>query len=632
VALTIAAHHSGLKDFPSLECRLQSEASLLEASRPPAEKELGPLAPPIPEGAFGDGNCTVAMETAIRLLFSCLVDADRRDTAGTPNECAAWNPDALFNRVDRRVGELQGKSLDERIRRLRQMVYARCVESGNDERGVFTLTVPTGGGKTLASMAFALKHAAKHRLDRVIVVIPYISIIEQNAAIYREVLGDDVVLEHHSNVAIPSAGEDEESLQDATEDWDARVIVTTTVRFFESLFGNKASDARRIHRIANSVIIFDEVQTLPVGLMSPILDMLKRLVGFLRSSLVLCTATQPAFALRDDFDIGFDGCREIMGTSDVVAEVFQQAAHRWELSGAGQIPTMSLGAVAERLHKSGRALAILNTKRHARELFEALRERFGEEQVSFPLFHLSTAMCPAHRREVLEAVRSIPREKPCLLVATQCVEAGVDLDFPLVVRAIGPLDSCAQAAGRCNREGKLETDDGIPMSGELVIFKPEQNSMPPDSAYQNGTRIAEAMLCANPPVDLHLPQSFSNYFRNLYNVTGREGWDEKCIQQARAEWRFPEVATKFKLIEESESVIVNYGNSLHLLELLRRCGPSKRLFRKLQQYSVSVYSEFAVQQKHLIDDGPFGVKVWNASFYDVNFGIRTNLDVDQTVV
>ena len=623
VAMAMVAHHSGLQNISALDGRLQEEESLLEASRTPAAKELGILPTSIPTDALGDGNCTIAMETAIRLLFSCLVDADRHDTAGTGDECAEWSPDALFSRVNRRVGELQGKRLDDRIRQLRQTVYTRCVERGSDERGVFTLTVPTGGGKTLASMAFALKHAAKHGLDRVIVVIPYLSIIEQNAAVYREVLGDDVVLEHHSNVATPSAGDDEESVRSATEDWDARVIVTTSVRFFESLFSNKPSDLRRIHRIANSVIIFDEVQTLPVNLLSPILDMLKRLVGFMRSSVVLCTATQPAFARRDEFEIGLDGCSEIMGSRDEVAELFQQAAHRWQLSTAGSIPQMSVAEVAGKMRKTGRALAILNTKRHARELFDVLQSP-SEQTDSFPLFHLSTAMCPAHRREVLEAVRSIPRGKPCLLVATQCVEAGVDLDFPLVMRAIGPLDSCAQAAGRCNREGKGD--------GEFIIFKPEKNTMPPSSAYQNGAKIAEAMLCGISAVDLRLPQSYTQYFRSLYNVTGRDGWDEKQIQQARSEWRFDDVADNFKLIDDAQSVIVNYGNAMHLLELLQRCGPSKRIFRKLQQYSVSIYTQFAEQQRHLIDDGSFGVKVWNSSFYDLTTGMRTELDIDQTIV
>ncbi len=590
-----------------------------------AARELGSLdALRVANTAFGDGNCTLAMETAIRLLFSCVIDADRRDASGrTEDAPSAWSPEDLLRRLDSAVSRLTRRPLDDRVRQLRNRVYDRCLEQASQPRGAFTLTVPTGGGKTLASMAFALKHASTHALDRVIVVIPYISIIEQNAAIYREIFGEDVVLEHHSNVAIPSEGESEDAVGQATEDWDARIIVTTSVRFFESLFSNRATDCRRVHRIANSVIIFDEVQTLPVGLMSPMLDMMKRLLDYMRSSLVLCTATQPALTERDGFPIGFTNCREIMGSVEDVRELFRLVEHRWRLP-AGGVPKLTLQEVADRMSKRGRALAIVNTKRHARELFAILHAPRESGCFPIPLFHLSTAMCPAHRREVLDAVRSIPRDRPCLLVATQCVEAGVDLDFPLVLRALGPLDSCAQAAGRCNREGKGD--------GEFVIFLPEQHSMPPSIPYQSGAKLAGSMLSGAEPVDLADPACYARYFRSLYNIIGPDGWDEEQIQQMRAEWRFPEVARKFKLIEPSQSVIVNYGNALHLLELLRQCGPSKRLFRKLQQFSVNIYSRYAAEQKRLIEDGPFGLQLWISSFYDLDVGIRTELDVNKTVV
>jgi len=643
VALAVAGHHAGLKAVTQLKQQIHRDKpeidAVLKAASDP--RELGDLLTALrlePPDISGNDICKVEMQ--IRLLFSCLIDADRLDSSGKVAYESSWNPNELLKQVCDHVDRLAKRPGDRRVRHLRSAVFHRCLSQADNPQGVFTLTVPTGGGKTLASMAFALKHATRHHLRRVIMVIPYINIIEQNAAVYREIFGDKVVLEHHSNVEVEpdDESEGENPARLATENWDAPVIVTTSVRFFESLFANRPNACRRVHRIARSVVIFDEVQTFPVHLLTPIMSALKSLTspeGF-GSTLVLCTATQPALRKRDTFPIGLQGVTEIMGTEAEVNELVDQVRYRWSRNDETSIPTLSWEDVATQMVEARRALCVVNVKKHASELFEALRVACCGRGLYLPLFHLSTTMCPAHRKSVLDRIKAIPSGEPCLLAATQCVEAGVDLDFPLVLRALGPIDSIAQAAGRCNREGAG--------SGRLILFQPEEPRLPL-GAYREGAKIANDMFATRPHVDLHAPETFAEYFASLYNIAGPAGWDRNEVEQLRDHLNFGAVARRFKLIDDNtEPVIVRYGACEQLIKQLKRlqeqpmCNDLKKLFRRLQPYTVNLYRRFdePLAERHdlqgLIERGPFGLNLWNPNHYDANLGVIMELPIDECVV
>jgi CRISPR-associated endonuclease/helicase Cas3 len=386
-------------------------------------------------------------------------------------------------------------------------------------------------------MAFALKHALVHGLDRVIVAIPYTSIIEQTADVYRNIFGETSVLEHHSAVITGHDGCDPLSYQDvwsrlASENWDAPIVVTTTVQLFESLFAHRPSACRKLHNIARSVLVLDEVQTLPPQLLTPILDVLQDLVEHYSVSVVLCTATQPA--LQDGpYLKGLSNIREIVpdppryfAALRRVHYTLPAADERWDWE-----------RVAVEMRNTAQCLAIVNTKPDALQLLDALNDSTA--------LHRSTLLCGAHRRDVLHEIRRrLDIGEPCRLIATQVVEAGVDLDFPLVLRAIGPLDRIVQAAGRCNREGRLA-------SGRVVVFWPAEGKVPP-GAYRTGTDTAISLL-SRPQVDLHDPTLYRTYFELLYQAVET---DVKGIQNLRQALDYPEVAQRFRLIEDDTAAVV----------------------------------------------------------------------------
>ena len=388
------------------------------------------------------------------MIYSCLVDADFLDTEyfmknGATDRDAGDTLKELYQRLYKHVGAWLLNDNLETVNGRRSEILRHCIASGKEEPGMFRLTVPTGGGKTLASLAFALNHAIEHGMERVIYVIPYTSIIEQNAKVFRDILGDKNVLENHYNVDYESS-EEFRPMQLATENWDKPVIVTTNVQFFESLFSNKSSKCRKLHRIANSVIIFDEAQMLPTDYLVPCLAMMEELVQNYRSSLVLCTATQPALdrLFRKEWNI-----RELCPRKEEQFQFFT----RTNFQTIGEI---SEDELVQRLMKEEQTLCIVNTKARAQSLYEKLKEN-GKEHV----YHLSTSMYPKHRMRVLREIRERlkleegERRKPCILIATSLVEAGVDLDFHSVYRQLAGIDSMIQAAGRCNLEGKQKAED-----------------------------------------------------------------------------------------------------------------------------------------------------------------------------
>ncbi len=611
LALPILGHHGGLPDLSALKSRMQSEDTkrLMEKVIPKANAFLQSrsLSLYMPEWLSDPLSCEMFM----RMLFSALVDADWLDTEShfdsgkSLKRRSASSPQELWEIFDAKQRSfMQTTGNDSLVNSIRREIYDSCISSADGPQGVYRLTVPTGGGKTRSGMAFALRHAVKHGLDRVIFAIPYTSIIDQTADVYRGIFGDGNVLEHHSQIDYPENMSEEESeaelrRQLAAENWDAPIIVTTTVQLFESLFGNKTSRCRKLHNIARSVIVLDEVQTLPVGLLTPILNVLKELADHYGVTVVLSTATQPAFSGESPYLKGFkpepfeivpDPGRYFDALKRVDYEVADEP-WSWE-------------RVADEMRKHDQALCVLNSRKDALTLFGAL----GDSNA----LHLSTLLCPAHRRVVLSEIRRrLSEGEPCRVVSTQVVEAGVDLDFPVVLRAMGPLDRIVQAAGRCNREGML------PGLGKVLIFEPEDGSMPkgPYAAAVSEARI----ILSESDVNLHEPSVFDRFFRRLWQDCNL---DTGKIQENRERLNYRYVGDTFKMIDEATvPIVVRYGDPgpMPILDRIPfKNGVSREDWRQLQSYTVSVfrYSFDKYMKEGLITQVADGLYLWIGSYDD----------------
>ena len=600
LAYLIASHHAGLYDwnseFNSLEARLASEASRTElqealTAAAPEILDHGDFVPgrqPIPGGATG-------FALWLRMLFSALVDADFLDTEAFMDEGktaarGAW-PElvALRTEFDTHMSALAAQAPDTPVNRLRARILAQCRTKATDKPGTYSLTVPTGGGKTLASMAFALDHALAHGQRRIIYVIPYTSIIEQTADVFRSIFGEAVV-EHHSNA---ESTPDRESLRSrlACENWDAPIVVTTSVQFFESLFAARTSRCRKLHNIVNSVVVLDEAQLLPPKFLKPILGALNLLTRHYGVTVVLSTATQPALARQEYFDpqktiAGLVGVRELMHggphveTPDELYRDLQRVRVRlptdWQMPTAWEDLAVEIAA-----HES--ALAIVNTRRHAAALHALLPKG---------TLHLSALMCGAHRIDVIESIKArLAEGVPTRVVSTQLVEAGVDLDFPVVYRALAGLDSIAQAAGRCNREGRL------PDLGEVVVFVPPDAAPPGLLAKGEGACRSVLHGHTGDPLDRAL---FERYFHQLYYQCDLDehGIEKLLTVDARTlAVNFRTAAERFRFIDDADqaSVIVCYrgpdGQDATVdqrLAQLRQGGAERWLLRTLQRYTVSI--------------------------------------------
>jgi CRISPR-associated endonuclease/helicase Cas3 len=509
------------------------------------------------------------------MIYSCLVDADFLNTESfMDTQKSAWRKgypslETIGNRLFNALDELNIKAIQSPINKQRASILQNCMNAAGWEPGLFSLTVPTGGGKTLSSLAFAIKHALKYNLKRIIYVIPYTSIIEQNAAVFRQILGDEVVLEHHSN--FESKEEDHRSRL-ASENWDAPLIVTTNVQFFESLFSCRSSRCRRIHSMANSVVILDEAQMLPAPLLKPSIEALRELSLNYGTTIVLCTATQPALSSTDSFKNGLDGVREIIPDPIGLYEKFKRVK-------TIRLSKVSDDEVAEKIKTFNQVLCIVNTRKHARLLYEKIQKEEGT-------FHLSALMCPAHRTAVLKNIREVLSSGTCCrVVSTSLVEAGVDIDFPVVMRAAAGIDSIAQAAGRCNREGKLSQD------GELYIFTPEEGL--PAGHFRHAADTAEmVMRHNNDPLSL---AAIELYFRTLFWMKG-DKLDTHEILQAIAEgnkqgdYPFKYIAEKYKIIENvMDAVIIPWNDTAkRIIQELRYSDFPASAARKAQRFTVQV--------------------------------------------
>ena len=589
LAFNAAGHHGGLADADALQRRIerkQAEAHVTDALAT-ARPLLADRAPKL-VAADGPPPDRLATELWVRMLHSALVDADCLDAEswGDAAKPALRERDGdlapLWNALDAHVQAFDGGG---DVNAARAEVYRACVDAAARPPGVYRLTVPTGGGKTVASMAFALCHALAHSLRRVIVALPYTSIIEQNADVYRDVfsaVNPDAVLEHHSAVASREQpgreGDAETRDRLAAENWDAPVIVTTTVQLLESLFANRNSRLRKLHRIARSVVILDEVQTIPGRLLAPTLSVLRALAEAYGVTVLLCTATPPAIAQRE----GFDGIGEVTEIVGDPAALFRRLK-RVEVTVEPE--PWSWDRAAHEVRSERQALAVLNTKKDALALLDALGDAGG-------LFHLSTLLCGAHRRAVLAEVRRrLAAGEPCRLVSTQVVEAGVDVDFPLVLRARGPLDRVIQAAGRCNREGRL---DGL---GRVVVFEPEEGGMPPGE-YESAAALFDTLAREGEGrIDFDDPAVVERYFDRLYGPDGTVDTDQAGVQALRQSLLFEQTAAAYRLIpDDAVPVLVDYAGSpaenRALAEALGRVArfgtASRRDFRAMQPFVVSL--------------------------------------------
>jgi CRISPR-associated endonuclease/helicase Cas3 len=620
LAFPIAGHHAGLTNGNTARVGMLPLDERLTAAKhvePWFPRDYLPAIdrPPRPLVAAGRDPFGWALFT--RMLFSALVDADRLETERWYNEHKhdavprGWSgeiPD-LKLALDRFLGQaFGGAPPTSELARLRAEVLADCRAAGDLDPGLFSLTVPTGGGKTLSSLAFALDHAARHKLDRVIYVIPFTSIVEQTAEVFRKALGDrDAILEHHSafdDQAFTRDTEDDgdfgvRKLRQAAENWDRPIIVTTAVQFFESLFANKTGRCRKLHNIARSVVVLDEAQTLPLKLLRPCLAALNELARGYRTSVVLCTATQPALTREAGLKApeALDGVREIIPQGRDLFDRLKRV--KAEIAGT----SLSDVQLVQALGAIGHSLVIVNNRRHARELFKDL-DAAGTEGRR----HLTTAMTAAHRQHVLAEIRSdLVAGKPSRVVSTSLIEAGVDVSFASVWRAWAGLDQIVQAAGRCNRNGELG-----PEGGRLVVFEPEakEGRSAPRELVQNAETARRAL---RDPQDLLSPAAVAAYFRELL-WTKDDGGDfrqldavkvgereipgiMKAIDEGKAGLNFPfaDIAQAFRMIDETMVPVIIpasahaiAGAQQELLDRIPHVTSTGGIARALQRHVVQV--------------------------------------------
>ena len=623
-ALAIQGHHVGLQGASVESMRaidpkrlIQSHPFRLELSDPDPLllkhlAEMDGLVFETPERKalpLKDGmRYPVAAMLDVRLLFSCLSDADFADTEahfeGDANgkryrpKGSDLDTAAALAALDSYMLNIRNKNqTDGRVRLAREMLWQNAIKASQSETGVFTFTAPTGSGKTLAMLKFALEHASRHKLSRIVVVMPFLSIIDQTARVYRSVFmdfPDNFVLEHHSLAGLgeESARGDSENATDRqrrllSQNWDAPIVLTTNVQFLESLFSNRPSTCRKLHNLMESVILLDEAQSLPQQLAIPTLAAFSHLSSVYRSTVVFATATQPAFDVLDNAvkKHAIGGWRPVEAVSEhpKLFESLRRVSVSWPKPGE----TRKLSELADELRRKNQVMCVVNLKRHARSLLDALT---GTDSI----FHLSTNLCAKHRRAILNEVRTrLKHGEACRLISTQCVEAGVDVDFPLVYRALAPMEAIAQAAGRCNREG------GLAGLGEVVVFEPEElkndwRQRYPTHSYYQATEVTRKMLLdKGGNLDIDDPDSFKEYYRKLYDLSRLDA-SNKDLNEAIQALDFVEVAKLYRIIDQDTiQVLVPFPKYRKEFDELQseanRAGISGNWIRRAQSLAVSIY-------------------------------------------
>ncbi|CAM3972566.1 CRISPR-associated helicase Cas3' [Cohnella lubricantis] len=590
LAYCIAGHHAGLPDWSSSEgaglASLQfqkTQVNDLDQLDSSIVDNLRSSKSPHPPWKFAAG---LDISLWIRMLYSSLVDADYLDTEHYMNEKKALKRgdycsiSELNERCKHFFEELDERSERSEVNRVRRTIRDRCAQVAKEAQGIFSLSVPTGGGKTLSSLTFALEHAKTHNLDRVIYVIPYTSIIEQNADVLKSVVGADQVVEHHCNVV-----EDElnEKSRLSSENWDAPLIVTTSVQFFESLFASKPNRCRKLHNIAKSVIILDEAQLVPVEFLAPILETMQLLVERYHVSFVISTATQPAFKERDVDGTLFKGLKEIkeiVGNEKEVQKLYHSLVRNRIYFPKNLHLNFSWEEIAEELTQYEQVLCIVSNRTSCRELYDLMSEG---------TYHLSALMCGHHRSHIIREIKQkLVAKVPVRVISTQLVEAGVDLDFPVVFRAFAGLDSIAQAAGRCNREGKL------PDLGKVIVFNPPRQA--PNGILRKAAETAKSIVMENENIVID-HALFEQYYEKLYWKANSLDEHEivTLLDPQRNDLRecsiyFRTAASRFRIIDDTQqkSILVRYKEGDQLVDRLKSEGPSRELMRKLQRFTVTV--------------------------------------------
>lgn len=581
LAYLLAGHHAGLPDWDTSETgnaalsvrfsEGRKNLATIPAFAAEMQAKLLPLSKP-PHFVKPDN-----FHLWMRLLFSCLVDADRLDTEAFYDNGKALlratfpNLRSLAPCFFKALETLERNAVHSDVNDIRCEIRQACEMAAEKPSGLFTLAVPTGGGKTLSAVAFALRHALKHNKGRIIYVIPYTSIIEQTAKTLANIFGRENVVEHHSNLA---PIRETERAQMAAENWDAPIIVTTNVQFFESFYAAKVRRARKLHNVVNSVVILDEAQLLPPELLTPCVDVINNLVKCFGVTMVLATATQPALPrLKNAEEIVSPDLHlyERMKRTEIVLPSDMTARTDWP-------------EIAARLQQHEQVLCVVNTRRDCHDLYTLMPAG---------TIHLSALMCGKHRSAVIRWIKGrLKKGLPTRVISTQLVEAGVDIDFPVVYRALAGLDSIAQAAGRCNREGRLNNDGRL---GQVAVFIPPK-STPPGLLRKGEDTMREMPHVAG--FDPQKPEFFKRYFDLFYrrlNDTGSRfyGWLVRDVQAPRMadciKIQFRTAAANFKLIDDQaqQTVIVRYDKNVdHLLNEVRIIGPTRENMRKLQRYTV----------------------------------------------
>ena len=607
----ICGHHAGLYDYFELE-------KMISSSDLPSEVQMQTDAIQLNKAKFTLTENQI--NHLVRVLFSCLVDADYLDTEKFMNVSSASQRghhkklSELLILLEDHFCKLNNNSEDSTVNVIRRCVQEQCIKMSSGENGFYSLTVPTGGGKTLSSLLWAMRHAVCNGQKRIIIAIPYTSIIVQTASVLKSIFGEENVLEHHSQFTIDSIIDKDIRLKAklASENWDYPIVVTTNVQLFESMFSNKPSDCRKLHNIANSVIILDEVQTLPTDYLQPIVDALKSYQRMFGISVLFTTASQPVLSgliegcnPKAAFQ-GIDGITEIIPKEYALHDRLRRVC--LEIDNTG----ITYDEIADRLSRHDKVLCIVNTRNDAREIFE----RLPKEGMTI---HLSRMMCPRHVTKAIQEIKqalSDNSETVIRVVATQLIEAGVDIDFPVVYRQEAGLDSILQAAGRCNREGKLD------MATAYVFSLSVEHKLYGSIIDANNARLN--MINVN---DWFAPETMTEYFRQLY--CRKETFDKndiKTLLYKPAEMCFAEAAKKFRLIEETgKTVYVNMDDSLELIERLKSDGITYSLMKELSQYSVNIHerdfqklnSYEAIEE---VIEGIYVVK--DRAQYDENIGLR----------
>lgn len=616
----ICGHHAGLMDYGSQESGLRQrylkKIPKYEFYISKIDLDISKINNELPKIIIGNGGFTISF--FIRMIYSCLVDADFLDTEKFMNvedfnvRGNYQNISSLANKFEIYMANKSKDAKKNKINNFRNQILNYCVKAAYQKPNLFTLTVPTGGGKTLSSMAFALRHLKHNNLKRIICVIPYTSIIEQNAKQYKDIFGEENVLEHHSNFDFTEVKNDNESdfintrtkLKYASENWDIPIIVTTNVQFFESLFASKSSRCRKIHNIANSVVIIDEAQMMPTKFLKSTLNALSELVNNYNSSIVLMTATKPEFP---------NNLLKIEPIEIIEKpEVLYNELKRVDVHYVGRLENDGL---VEQINDLERVLVVVNTRNHAKKIYEKADKT--------NLFHLSANMCPTHRSKLLQKIKlRLKKNEPCKIISTTLIECGVDISLPVVYRALTGIDSIAQAAGRCNREGEIDL-------GHVYVFESTED-YGKAILFQNRTAECgrQVLETFDDPLSL---EAISRYFELLYDIE-KDKLDSKNIMNdfeegaKKLQFSFETAARDYKLIDESESLIIPYNDeAVELIEKLKYIEYPNAILRKLQKFTISIHknkldvleNEGAIS----IINNRFTVLTCKDGFYDENVGL-----------